>query len=97
MPFPSFAINFSELRLPIRRLNVALFSDEKMNLPSGSYQWNKAILGSFKKGAAAHQSGSPIEACPYDENGRTGAGLSRVRSFIAAWRDGWRWSASGKA
>jgi hypothetical protein len=37
-------------------------SDEKMNLPSGSYQWNKAILGAFKKGAAAHQSGSPIEA-----------------------------------
>jgi len=31
-----------------------------MNLPHDAYRWNKAILGSFKKGILAHQAGQAI-------------------------------------
>lgn len=66
-------------------------------LPSDSYRWNKAILGTFKKGILSHQAGQPIEACPYGDKRKPDGRLSWSRSFIAAWRDGWRWSAAGKA
>lgn len=66
-------------------------------LPLDSYRWNKALLGSFKKGVAAHQDGQPIEACPYGDKRKDDGRLSWSRSFICAWRDGWRWSANGKA
>ncbi|KAB2842162.1 MAG: hypothetical protein F9K47_09720 [Burkholderiales bacterium] len=57
-----------------------------MNLPHDSYQ-----------GIAAHQSGQPIESCPYDDKRKPNGRLSWSRSFIAAWRDGWHWSARGRA
>ena len=38
-----------------------------MNLPHDAYRWNKAILGSFKKGILAHQAGQAIESCPYGD------------------------------
>ncbi len=68
-----------------------------MVLPHDAYRWNRAILGSFKKGVLAHQAGETIDACPYDDKRKPDGRLSWSRSFIAAWRDGWRWSAAGKA
>lgn len=68
-----------------------------MNLPSDSYRWNKAILGAFKKGILAYQSGQPIDACPYGDKRTASGRLSWSRSFMWAWRDGWRWAAKGKA
>ena len=67
------------------------------NLPHDSYRWNRAMLGSFKKGIIAHREGQPIESCPYDDKRKPSGRLSWSRSFIAAWRDGWEWSANGKA
>jgi hypothetical protein len=67
-----------------------------MNLPHDGYRWNKAILGAFRKGIAAHQRGQSLESCPYDDKRKPDGRLSWSRSFIAAWRDGWRWSAEGK-
>ncbi len=64
-----------------------------MVLPHDSYRWNRAMLGAFKKGILAHQAGEPIEACPYGDKRKPDGRLSWSRSFIAAWRDGWRWSA----
>lgn len=71
--------------------------DASITLPSDAYRWNKAIRGSFTKGILAHQAGQPIEACPYGDKRKPDGRLSWSRSFISAWRDGWRWSASGKA
>jgi hypothetical protein len=68
-----------------------------MQLPSDSHRWNKAMLGAFKKGLVAHQDGLPLTACPYGDRRKSDGRLSWSRSFIAAWRDGWRWSADGKA
>lgn len=68
-----------------------------MNLPHDSYRWNRAILGAFKKGIVAHQQGQSIEACPYGDLRNLKGRLSWSRSFINAWRDGWRWSAKGRA
>lgn len=68
-----------------------------MNLPHDSYRWNRAILGAFKKGILAHQAGQAIESCPYSDKRKPDGRLSWSRSFIAAWRDGWRWSEKGKA
>lgn len=68
-----------------------------MNLPQGSERWNKALLGSFKKGVLAHRGGQPIEACPYRDKRKPDGRLSWSRSFISAWQDGWRWSATGMA
>ena len=67
------------------------------NLPDNSYLWNKAMLGSFKKGIIAHRDGRPITACPYNDKRKPSGGLSWSRSFISAWEDGWKWSANGKA
>jgi hypothetical protein len=67
------------------------------NLPWDSYRWNRAIRGAFVKGIVAHQNGQPVEACPYGDKRKPDGRLSRSRSFASAWRDGWRWSAEGKA
>lgn len=74
-----------------------LTADVSMNLPHDSYRWNRAILGAFKKGVLAHQAGLPIKDCPYGDKRKPDGRLSWSRSFIAAWRDGWRWAAAGKA
>jgi len=68
-----------------------------VNLPPDSYRWNKAILGSFKKGINARLNGEPIEACPYGDKRKPDGRLSWSRSFISAWCDGWRWADRGKA
>jgi len=68
-----------------------------MNLPSDSHRWNRALLGSFKKGMVAHQNGQPIESCPYRDRRKPDGRLSWSRSFIRAWQDGWLWSAGGHA
>lgn len=67
------------------------------NLPHDSYRWNKAILGSFKKGILAQQNGVPIQDCPYGDKRKPDGRLSWSRSFIAAWRDGWLWASKGRA
>lgn len=64
-----------------------------MNLPPDAYRWNRAIRGAFQKGMAAHQGGQPLDACPYGDRRKADGRLSWSRSFIAAWRDGWRWAA----
>ena len=68
-----------------------------MRLPSDAYRWNRAIRGAFKKGILAQQAGDPIEACPYDDIRKPDGRLSWSRSFVLAWRDGWRWSRAGRA
>lgn len=68
-----------------------------LNLPWDSYRWNRAILGSFKKGIAAHQAGEPVQSCPYGDLRKPDGRLSWSRSFIGAWRDGWIWASKGKA
>jgi len=65
-------------------------------LPSDSCRWNKAMLGAFQKGIAAHQAGLPIESCPYEDLRKSDGRLSWSRSFITAWVDGWRHSAKGE-
>lgn len=67
------------------------------NLPHDAHQWNRALLGAFKKGLIAHREGLPVGACPYDDKRKPSGRLSWSRAFIAAWDDGWRWSANGKA
>ena len=66
-------------------------------LPLDAYRWNRAIRGAFKKGIIAQQLGLTLEACPYDDKRVHSGRLSWSRSFISAWRDGWRWAANGKA
>lgn len=68
-----------------------------MNLPDGFEKWNPAMRGAFKKGVLTHQTGAPRTACPYDDKRKPDGRLSWSRSFIAAWRDGWEWSAAGRA
>ena len=63
-------------------------------LPPDSCRWNKAMIGAFRKGMTAHQSGQPLESCPYQDKRKSDGRLSWSRAFIAAWRDGWRWSAN---
>lgn len=69
----------------------------QFQLPLDAYRWNRAILGAFKKGIVAHQQGKAIEDCPYGDVRKRDGRLSWSRSFVLAWRDGFRWSASGKA
>lgn len=57
---------------------------DKPKLPHDSYRWNKAMLGSFKNGIAAHQAGFSIESCPYVDRRKPDGRLSWSRSFIAA-------------
>jgi hypothetical protein len=55
--------------------------------------WNRAHKGAYLKGVAARKAGEPISACPYDDTRKGGGSrgqLSWSRSFITAWRDGWR-------
>ena len=59
-------------------------------LPHNSDRWNKALLGSYKKGVLACRNGLPITACPYRDKRTPNGRLSWSRSFITAWRDGWR-------
>jgi hypothetical protein len=68
-----------------------------LNLPEDSYKWNKAMLGSFKKGILAHQEGKKLSDCPYKDKRVDSGRLSWSRSFIRAWQDGFRWSEDGKA
>ena len=56
----------------------------ELPLPHDSYRWNKAILGAFKKGMLAQQSGLPVTACPYRP--------TWTNRFVFAWSDGWRWA-----
>lgn len=68
-----------------------------MNLPERAGAWNRALLGAFKKGVRAQQTGEPIDACPYADKRDWRGSLTWSRSFIKAWRDGWRWAAGGRA
>ena len=53
-----------------------------MNLPHDAYRWNKAILGSFKKGILAHQAGQSIESCPYGDK----RNMTWLDEMSGAWR-----------
>jgi len=52
--------------------------------------WNRALVGAYKKGAAARAAGEPETSCPYKDYRKPSGKLSWSRSFINAWRDGWR-------
>jgi ribosome modulation factor len=67
-----------------------------MSLPDGFEKWNPAMRGAFKKGMQAQKDGAQKEACPYKDKRKPDGRLSWSRSFMAAWRDGWEWAASGK-
>lgn len=68
-----------------------------MRTPNGYEQWNPAWRGAFKKGVLAHQAGIDRSQCPYEDKRKWDGRLSWSRAFIATWRDGWDWSADGKA
>lgn len=52
-------------------------------------QWNRAMRGAYKKGAAAFFSGNGFDDCPYRDKRKTSGGLSWSRAFIACWQDGY--------
>lgn len=68
-----------------------------MNFPDGFDKWNPAMRGAFKKGVVAQQNGSPRSSCPYNDKRKSNGRLTWSRAFESAWRDGWEWSAAGKA
>lgn len=65
--------------------------NSSMTLPEGADRWNKALLGAFKKGMAAAKGGKDITDCPYKDKRKGDGRLTWSRSFIIAWKDGFRW------
>ena len=54
--------------------------------------WNRALVGSFKKGANAYALGLGLDSCPYDDKRKTNGKLTWSRAYIVAWRDGWKYA-----
>lgn len=58
--------------------------------PEHMGRWNRAHVGSYRKGVIARFSSESLDACPYQDKRKPSGRLSWSRSFIAAWEDGWR-------
>lgn len=58
--------------------------------PNRFNTWNRAHRGAYKKGVQAANAGDPWQSCPYIDKRKWSGRLSWSRSFIAAWRDGYR-------
>jgi len=48
------------------------------------------LEGAERKGRKAFEEGKPITACPYRDNRTYYGAVTWSRSFITAWRDGWK-------
>ncbi len=58
--------------------------------PSGFASWNRSLQGAYKKGVLALIGGFALSDCPYKDKRKDDGRLSWSRSYIAAWRDGFR-------
>lgn len=58
--------------------------------PSGFDCWNRSLQGAYRKGVLACSDGKDLSDCPYKDKRKDDGRLSWSRSFIAAWRDGFR-------
>ena len=51
---------------------------------------NRAHRGAFWKGVAAAKAGEPESSCPYPDHRTDRGSVTFARSFLRAWRTGWR-------
>lgn len=58
--------------------------------PSGFDNWNRSLQGAYRKGVLACLNDKPLSDCPYKDKRKDDGRLSWSRSFIIAWRDGFR-------
>ncbi|EKY4113700.1 TPA: hypothetical protein ACGW3M_000960 [Pseudomonas aeruginosa] len=58
--------------------------------PSSFQSWNRSMQGVYRKGVLAFLAGQDISACPYEDKRKDDGRLSWSRSYITAWRDGYR-------
>ena len=59
-------------------------------LPRGIELWNRAHRGAYMKGRCAALEGKSLNDCPYEDLRKPSGKLSWSRSFITAWRDGFK-------
>jgi len=58
--------------------------------PSSFQSWNRSLQGAYRKGALAHLNGAELADCPYQDKRKDDGRLSWSRSYITAWKDGFR-------